>query len=296
LSLSFIGTVACVCAEGRSETSQPLPNAPSAAWMWGTLIIGVCAVAAIAISGVWRSSRFVAMRWKLSAGQSLLMFLVLQVVGAVGAEVGTRFAPPQSQDAPVSIDGTLWMIGTASMFQIIAVLMFLMRPDSAAHSWSRPKSALIGAVALAAAWFPLQALGIAVGSLQMALGGPAVPLEGHSTLQLLAETPLHLREWLLIGGVVIVAPALEEIMFRGALLGALRRGGFDPWSGILLCALIFALLHIPALVGGAVAPGLAMLFALGVVLGWCVARTGSLAASITAHMLFNALNILQSMD
>lgn len=262
--------------------------------MWGTLLIGACVAAAIAFSGVWRSSRFVTTRWQLSAGESLLLFAILQILGALGAGIGTRMAPQQSEGADASIDGTLWMIGLASMLQIIAAFLFLMHRESAASSWNRSKSALLGVGALAAAWFPLQAIGTTVASVQVALGGPAVPREGHSTLQLLGETPLDLRQWLLIGGVVIVVPAVEEVMFRGALLGALRRVGLAPWPAILLCALIFALLHIPALVGGAVAPGLAMLFVLGALLGWCAARTGSLAAPIMAHMLFNAANLLQS--
>lgn len=263
--------------------------------MWGTIIIGGCAAIAIAISGVWRSARFVTSRWQLSAGNSLLLFVILQVLAALGAAVGTRMAPAQTEVSNPSIDSTLWMIGSAALLQIVAVLLFLMRSAPVAHSWTRTKAALLGAAALAATWFPLQAIGTLVASVQVALGGPAVPLEGHSTLQLLGATPIDLRQWLLMGCVVLVVPAVEEVMFRGALLGALRRVGLSAWTAILLTAAIFALVHIPALVGGAVAPGLAMLFALGALLGWCAARTGSLAAPIMAHMLFNAANLLQAM-
>jgi len=296
LSLSFIVAVACVCAEGRGETVGTSSDPPQSPWMWGILIIGVCAAVAIFVSGVWRSSRFVATRWPLSVGESLLLFVILQVLGALGAEIGTRVAPPQTEGAAPSINGTLWMIGSAAVLQIIALLLFLMRRDTAAHPWTRSKSALLGAAALAAAWFPLQAIGIAVASVQVALGGPAVPREGHATLQLLGKMPLDLQQWFLIGGVVVVVPAIEEVMFRGALLGALRRVGLPVWTAIALSAAIFALLHIPALVADAVAPGLAMLFALGTLLGWCAARTGSLAAPIMAHALFNAANVLQSLQ
>jgi membrane protease YdiL (CAAX protease family) len=249
----------------------------------------------IVVSGVWRSTHFVPARWSLGAGESLLLFVALPVLGAIGAAVATRLAPQSSDQSTVSVEGMLWSIGFAAVLPIAAVVLFLARHETVAPAGTRLNSALLGAAAMVAVWFPIQAIGAAVASLQLALGGPAAPAEGHATLQLLGQTPLDVRRWLLIVGVVIVVPTIEEIMFRGALLGALRRVGLSAWSAIGLSATLFALVHVPALVSGAVAPGLAMLFVLGIALGWCAARTGSLAAPITAHALFNAVNLLQSL-
>jgi membrane protease YdiL (CAAX protease family) len=299
LSLSFIVAVSCVCGEGRAESLASVPDAQQASWLWATVIIGAFAAAAIMVSGVWRSTRFAEVRWPFSAVESLLLFLMLQVLGALGAMIGSRMAPPQGDGAAPTLDGALWMIGAASLLQVSALVVVLLRRREGMHprlhflvGWT---PALTGAIAFAAAWFPLQAIGAAVATVQVGLGGPAIPSEGHATLQLLGESPLDLRQWLMMGCVVLVVPAVEEVMFRGALLGALRRAGLSPWTAIAISASIFALMHIPALVDGAVAPGIAMLLALGMLLGWCATRTGSLAAPITAHALFNAVNLLQSM-
>lgn len=80
---------------------------------------------------------------------------------------------------------------------------------------------------------------------------------------------------------IIVAPVAEEIMFRGYLLGKLRK--YAPvWVAILLTAGLFAVAH------GQFNVGLDT-FALGVVL--CLLRiySGSLWASILLHMLKNGI-------
>jgi len=264
-------------------------------WAWVVFALGACAALLIVISGVWRSSHFVTARWPLSAGESLLLFVALQVLGAIGAGVATRLSPQSTDQSTVSVEGMLWAIGFAAVLQIAAVVLFLSRHQTVAPAWTRLNASLLGVATMVAVWFPLQAIGAGVASLQQALGGPPAPAEGHATLQLLGQTPLDVRQWLLIVGVVIVVPTIEEIMFRGALLGALRRVGLSAWSAIGLSAMLFALVHIPALVSGAVAPGLVMLLVLGIALGWCAARTGSLAAPITAHALFNAVNLLMSL-
>jgi membrane protease YdiL (CAAX protease family) len=80
---------------------------------------------------------------------------------------------------------------------------------------------------------------------------------------------------------VIVAPLAEEILFRGYLLGKLRK--YAPlWLSILITSALFALVHFQWNVAIDV-------FVLSVVL--CVLRvyTGSLWASILLHMLKNGV-------
>ena len=123
-----------------------------------------------------------------------------------------------------------------------------------------------------------------------ALLGQEVPTVGHDMLQALVESEDALASAMMIASAVIVAPLLEEIVFRGLLqtvfLEAISWAA--RWPAILAAAALFAAVH-----GGVAAPqALPGLFTLGVVLGWLYERYNSLWPSIVLHMGFNALNIL----
>jgi membrane protease YdiL (CAAX protease family) len=83
---------------------------------------------------------------------------------------------------------------------------------------------------------------------------------------------------------VIVAPILEEVLFRGILFRSLRsRLGF--WGAGLVSAGLFAVVHMQPLQA-------ARLAVLGMALAWVYERTGSLWAAITLHAVQNALAML----
>lgn len=85
----------------------------------------------------------------------------------------------------------------------------------------------------------------------------------------------------LVVGAVAVTPAVcEEALFRGWLLGTLRRR-LAPLPAIAVQAALFALFHMSPL-------SIVALAAVGVYLGYLFDRTGSLAASMVAHGLYNA--------
>jgi membrane protease YdiL (CAAX protease family) len=80
---------------------------------------------------------------------------------------------------------------------------------------------------------------------------------------------------------VIIAPIAEELLFRGYLLGKLRKHA-PLWVAIFITSLIFAIVHFAWNVGVDV-------FALSIVL--CILRvaSGSLWPSILLHMLKNGI-------
>lgn len=84
---------------------------------------------------------------------------------------------------------------------------------------------------------------------------------------------------------VIVAPVVEEIIFRGLLYPALRRIR-GPRFALVVTSVLFGLIHWPPVVW-------APLAVLGVFLGWLVDSTGSLLPCIVAHMAFNGLMVAQ---
>jgi membrane protease YdiL (CAAX protease family) len=91
----------------------------------------------------------------------------------------------------------------------------------------------------------------------------------------------------LVGLVVIVvigAPFVEELMYRGLLQGAAVRR-LNEAVAVVVVAAFFALIHFRWVEF----PGL---FVFGLVLGVCALRTGRLGMSIAAHMAFNATGLL----
>jgi membrane protease YdiL (CAAX protease family) len=90
--------------------------------------------------------------------------------------------------------------------------------------------------------------------------------------------------------VVLVAPVVEELLFRGALLRALLRRTTPAWA-VFVSALAFALVHPlgdPEIGSVIVVPAI---LALGLVSGYQAVRTGNLSRSIMLHVGFNLLTV-----
>ena len=91
--------------------------------------------------------------------------------------------------------------------------------------------------------------------------------------------------------VIVLAPCVEEVLFRGLVFGNLRRK--SAAVAYLTSCLLFALLHVWqfAVVNQDITYFLLMLQYLvpGVVLAWVFDRTGTLWTSIGLHMAANAL-------
>lgn len=83
-------------------------------------------------------------------------------------------------------------------------------------------------------------------------------------------------------GAVLLAPAAEEVMFRGILYPTLKQSGY-PQLALWITSLLFASIHVNLL---AFVP---MTF-LSIALVWLYERTGNLLAPILTHVLFNAVN------
>lgn len=80
----------------------------------------------------------------------------------------------------------------------------------------------------------------------------------------------------------VLAPVLEEVMFRGAIQGYIARTFGKPWLAILVAALIFGIYH-----WNPVQVVYATL--LGIIFGWIYYITGSLLSVIVGHVLNNSI-------
>ncbi len=109
------------------------------------------------------------------------------------------------------------------------------------------------------------------------------PEQGVSEITSGSDTLVEML--LIVGAVVVVAPVLEEVLFRGLLLSYLRRR-MGPWPSVLISAGAFAMVHLLDPNAIAVVPGL---FILGIVLAWVALRRGELSMSIFIHSGINLL-------
>jgi uncharacterized protein len=91
--------------------------------------------------------------------------------------------------------------------------------------------------------------------------------------------------------ITILAPCVEETLFRGFLQSYLRRY-LGSYGAILLTAFCFSLFHFSLSQGLANIPILGSLFFLAFFLGFVYEKRGSLLASISLHSIFNSVSIL----
>jgi membrane protease YdiL (CAAX protease family) len=83
-----------------------------------------------------------------------------------------------------------------------------------------------------------------------------------------------------LGVIAVLAGLGEEMLFRGALQGALTRGT-GPWVALAIASMLFGIVH-------AVTPSYAVLATLmGAYLGWLWQLTGNILTPIVVHALYD---------
>lgn len=88
--------------------------------------------------------------------------------------------------------------------------------------------------------------------------------------------------------VALVAPILEELLFRGAIQGILLHFFNRPWMAIAIASLLFGVIH-----GNPIQIFYAT--CLGAGFGWIYYRTGSLLPAIVGHIINNSLAVISNL-
>jgi hypothetical protein len=88
---------------------------------------------------------------------------------------------------------------------------------------------------------------------------------------------------------IIVAPAGEEIMFRGFLFRGWARSARSVWHAVFVISLLWSTLHVQY-----DWTGVAQIFAIGLFLGWMRWRSGSTILTFFLHALFNLEGTLET--
>jgi membrane protease YdiL (CAAX protease family) len=91
--------------------------------------------------------------------------------------------------------------------------------------------------------------------------------------------------------VVIGAPLVEELFFRGLVLRSIERRLGQIWA-ITLSGVVFGLAHVQDLPTDALVLAMVSLAAVGVVFAILAVRTGRLGAGMVAHLTFNLYTVV----
>ena len=128
------------------------------------------------------------------------------------------------------------------------------------------------------------AVGLLLGAITAAITGSLQSSAGEVLDELVKAGSAPVVVAFLIMAAVI-GPVVEEIFMRGLLFGALRKRGLGTGWTVVITAAVFALMHLEPV-------RLAMIFAMGVVLGVVRARARSTGASIVTHIVNNGAEVL----
>ncbi len=102
--------------------------------------------------------------------------------------------------------------------------------------------------------------------------------------QVQSYTTAAAEGWLaaLLFGAIIVAPAGEEILFRGFLFRGWARSNRTAWPAIVVISILWAALHVQY-----DWTGILQIFIIGLFVGWMRWRSGSTLLTFLLHALFN---------
>ena len=163
------------------------------------------------------------------------------------------------------------MIITMAVFSVLTMVVFLWAKWSVvSRHWVRTRPWFV------LFWCVLAALGALIPSVWIQEHMPELPniVEG--------EFDMIMKDrwgYLVVG---LLAPLAEEMVFRGAVLRSLLRWKENPWIGIVISAVLFAVIHMnPAQMPHA--------FLIGLLLGWLYYRTDSIMPGVVYHWVNNTV-------
>ena len=167
------------------------------------------------------------------------------------------------------------LIANPISIAILWIAARLARADPAEYlalRWPTPRDAMIG-IALLAGF-------IALSDVLLYLSGRDLVTQ----FQLQSYTSATAEGILpaMLFAAIVVAPAGEEVLFRGFLFRGFARTERAVWPAIVVISLLWAALHIQY-----DWTGLLQIFLIGLLLGWVRWRSGSLWLTFVLHALFN---------
>lgn len=245
-------------------------------------------------------------------GLVLLAYFVLPLLlaGIVG-RLAVLISPDATQASSQRIALMMWLGHLASIIAVAVWIVVRRRDtgtpgpggisgliDSVRTTVDRPSvraprgwlMAIVAApLALILAWPAIQVTAVASSWMwRVVTGEPSDPI-AHETLRRLSEASLDPWTWAIIAAVVIGAPLIEEVIYRGTMHATFKTVSGSAATATLFTSMIFAFLHL-GMVPLQALPGLVVL---GIALSLAYEWTGRLTTPMLMHALFNFINVAQ---
>ncbi|MHC4726678.1 MAG: lysostaphin resistance A-like protein [Planctomycetota bacterium] len=140
--------------------------------------------------------------------------------------------------------------------------------------------------------------------------GGEYQIQQHQQLKLISEHSQLLSRILIVVTAVIIAPVLEEMLFRGLFQTAIRSylgifrsmlvpqnapdaerttDRYEAWPAIVISSALFTMTHDN--------PGhWPALFILGICMGYAYEKSGSLFRPIFIHSIFNTISVIATLN
>ncbi len=211
------------------------------------------------------------------AAQMLAAILILSLFADGGASGLGR-------ETLVSHAVTIAVVTILSMPAPIALIAFAARRagcspvDYLALCWPRRADLIVG-ILLVAVLLPL-------GDLTSWLSGrelvPPAVVDAYRTARDSGTVVL------LAIALVVAAPLMEELLFRGFLFPGYERSRLGPWGAMIITSAAWAVMHVQYETFY-----IAQIFILGLVFGWLRWSSGSTTLTIILHAIVNSAALLQ---
>jgi membrane protease YdiL (CAAX protease family) len=209
---------------------------------------------------------------------ALAIWVPLAVAGLIATIVALRLGGRDAARAHGPEAIALWLFGT--YLALVVVLGAVFGPRGLRDTLGFRLTSALDVVLALGAWLAALVVG---GALALALT-PLLGAVDDTSLRTLRLSASPLFVGLVVPTLCLLAPAGEELLFRGALFGWLRGRMPVPWA-LLLSAALFAGLHgLPA--------ALAPLLVFGLAAGLVYQVTGSTFNTFVMHASQNTLAVV----
>lgn len=197
-----------------------------------------------------------------------IMLVALQI--SVGAIVMVIWNLVMGEDPNPKSNITCTIVTLTAVSLVTAAVFLLTKWTVVSPNWIRTRPWAV------ICWSTVAALGLLIPSLWVEEMMPELPNTAEEAFIGLVSTPWG---YLVIG---LMAPFVEELVMRGAVLRSLLKWHNNHWVGIAISAALFALIHMnPAQMPHA--------FVVGLLLGWMYYRTGSIIPGVVYHWVNNSV-------